>query len=317
MLHSFENQKLIHGVKVYKRAPSITHMLFADDSYFYCKAGESEVVEILTKFELASGQKVNLSKSSVFYSTNIRTDARHQLCSTLQIEEARDDCMYLGLPNMMKRSKVETMGFLKDKVIRRAQGWDGKIINQGGKEVLVKSVIQSLPTYTMSVTGKEFWVAPQIEYMKISADAAIFSEYNASGLALIARDDHGDLVQARTRYLPGMVSSIMVEALTIKEALSWIKIKGRSKVVVESDCLIAIQVIRSKTPMVSLLGQVVQSCRNILVKSNTVSLFFVKRSANMAAHELARLSCSFSDRVFDRSSIHIQVQNVLRDDLEF
>lgn len=52
---------------------------------------------------------------------------------------------------MMKRSKVATLGFLKDKVKRRTQSWDGKIINQGGKEVLVKSVIQSLSAYAMSV----------------------------------------------------------------------------------------------------------------------------------------------------------------------
>ncbi|KAL8117175.1 uncharacterized protein LOC141724971 [Apium graveolens] len=153
--------------------------------------------------------------------------------------------------------------------------------------------------------------------MKISAYATIFSGYNASGLALIARDDHGDLIQARTQYLPGMVSSIMAETLAIKEALSCIKSKGWSKVVVESDCLTVIQAIRSKTPMVSPLGRVVQSCRNMLVESNTVSLFFVKRSANMAAHELARLSCSFSDRVFDSISIPFEVQNVLERDLEF
>lgn len=46
--------------------------------------------------------------------------------------------------------------------------------------------------------GKEVWVAPQFEYMKISADATTFSEYNASGMGLIARDDQGMLVQART-----------------------------------------------------------------------------------------------------------------------
>lgn len=154
MLHRFERQKMIQGVKVCRRAPSITHMLFVDDSYFYCKAGESEaqkLVEILSKFELASGQKINLGKSSVFFSTNTRTFARQQLCSSLRIAEAQDDSMYLGLPNMMKKSKVTTLGFLKDKVRRRTQSWEGKLINQGGKEVLVKALIQSLPTYAMSV----------------------------------------------------------------------------------------------------------------------------------------------------------------------
>lgn len=86
MLHHFENRKFIQGVKVCKRAPSITHMLFADDSYLYCKAGESEaqrMMEILSKFELASGKKVNRSKSSVFFSTNTGLDKKNSRSVTL------------------------------------------------------------------------------------------------------------------------------------------------------------------------------------------------------------------------------------------
>ena len=140
--------------KVCKRAPSITHMLFADDSYLYCKAEEEQVnslIQLLQVFEGASGQKVNLEKSVVFFSSNTRVEKKVQLCELLDMEEASEDCTYLGLPNMMKRSKVATFGFLKDRVKKRAASWDGKWISQGGREVLVKSVLQSLPTYAMSV----------------------------------------------------------------------------------------------------------------------------------------------------------------------
>lgn len=105
--------------------------------------------------------------------------------------------------------------------------------------------------------GKELWVAPQMDHMKISADAAMFSEYESFGFDLVARDDKGALIHARTRYMSGMVSTTMAEVMAIKEALSWIKSKGWSKVVVESDCLAAIQAIRSKTPMTSPLGQII------------------------------------------------------------
>lgn len=67
------------------------------------------------------------------------------------MSEAEGDEKYLGLPNMMGRSKTSTLGFLKEKVKKRIQSWDGRFISQGGREILVKSVIQSLPTYAMSV----------------------------------------------------------------------------------------------------------------------------------------------------------------------
>lgn len=67
------------------------------------------------------------------------------------MEEAGEDSKYSGLPNMMHRSKVQTLGYLKDKVKNRILNWDGSLVSQGGKEVLIKSVAQSLPTYAMSV----------------------------------------------------------------------------------------------------------------------------------------------------------------------
>ncbi|WOH12304.1 hypothetical protein DCAR_0831806 [Daucus carota subsp. sativus] len=43
------------------------------------------------------------------------------------------------------------LGFLKDKVQSKIRSWDGKIMARSGKEILVKSVVQTLPSYAMSV----------------------------------------------------------------------------------------------------------------------------------------------------------------------
>lgn len=76
--------------------------------------------------------------------------------------------------------------------------------------------------------------------MKISVDATTFSEHNAYGFGLVARDDKGELIHARTKCSFGLISSYMAEALAIKEALSWIQDRGWSKVTVETDCLTAV-----------------------------------------------------------------------------
>lgn len=68
--------------------------------------------------------------------------------------------------------------------------------------------------------------------------------------------------------------------------------------------------------MASPFGRIVEDCREMIRKYNTIEVFFVKRSANIVAHELARVAYSFPDRVFDRSSVPIEVHNALCFDSE-
>ena len=40
---------------------------------------------------------------------------------------------------------------LKERAWKKLQGWKEKLLSRAGKEVLLKSVIQSIPTYMMSL----------------------------------------------------------------------------------------------------------------------------------------------------------------------
>lgn len=57
---------------------------------------------------------------------------------------------YLGMPTVVGRSKQEVFGFLKDKVWDRIQGWNEREFSMEGREVLIKAVLQVVPTYVMS-----------------------------------------------------------------------------------------------------------------------------------------------------------------------
>uniref|UniRef100_A0A803NJP8 Reverse transcriptase n=1 Tax=Cannabis sativa TaxID=3483 RepID=A0A803NJP8_CANSA len=142
---TFEAKRIIQGCRVAHLAQSITHMLFTNDSYFFCQASENAAASIsnlLDLFESASGQKVNPSKSSIFYSPNIDGTTRLRICSTFHMNEAIEGSLYLGLPNIICRNK---------NAIARVNSWDGKFLSRAGKEILLKTVIQSLLTYAMSV----------------------------------------------------------------------------------------------------------------------------------------------------------------------
>ncbi|XP_060965763.1 uncharacterized protein LOC133034618 [Cannabis sativa] len=171
LLRKYERQGWIHGCKVANGAPRVSHMLFADDSYLYCQASEVEahrVRKLLTKFERASGQEVNLSKSSIFFSTNTTTTVRNVISQRLQMSIATEDSFYLGLPSTMSRKKTVVLGYLKDKVRKRLQQWEGKFLSRAGKEVLVKTVAQALPSYAMSVFLLPKEISRSIESMMAS-----------------------------------------------------------------------------------------------------------------------------------------------------
>lgn len=135
------------GVKVARSAPPISHMFFADDSYIFCKVNEestAHVMQILHLFERASGQQINVDKSSVLFSKNTPNFLKSDLCQKLRFQEASDQSMYLGLPNIIGRNKSALFGFLKERLRSRIQGWDKKTLSKGGKEVLLKTVAQVL-----------------------------------------------------------------------------------------------------------------------------------------------------------------------------
>ena len=83
----------------------------------------------------------------------------------------------------------------------------------------------------------------------------------------------------------------LVEAMAVKEALSWVKEMEWQAVVIESDCLVVMQLIRSVYPMRARLGKIIEECRALVSEFNNLSLYFIiKRSANMSAHKLACVS---------------------------
>ena len=51
----------------------------------------------------------------------------------------------------MGRNKTTILGFLKEKMRRRIQSWEGRFLSKAGKELLLKTVAQSLPSYAMNV----------------------------------------------------------------------------------------------------------------------------------------------------------------------
>ena len=57
----------------------------------------------------------------------------------------------MGLLTLVGRKKYHTFSSLKNRVWKKLQGWKGKTLSRARKEILIKVVVQSIPTYTMGV----------------------------------------------------------------------------------------------------------------------------------------------------------------------
>uniref|UniRef100_A0A803PR88 Reverse transcriptase domain-containing protein n=1 Tax=Cannabis sativa TaxID=3483 RepID=A0A803PR88_CANSA len=151
--------------------------------------------------------------------------------------------------------------------------------------------------YNDQVLDKEHWTKPLANTIKVNVDGAIFEANNCFGFGIIARDSTGRIMEGISKSCCGRVSPEYAEIFGIKEALSWIKTKGWQEVTLETDCLVAVQAIKSTVNMPSTFGLLVSDCRVILNELNFLKFNFAKRSANNAAHFLARSACYMTNRI--------------------
>ena len=153
MIQKAANIGDIQGVSICRNGPKLTHLFFADDSLLFCRVTTQEchkVLEILSSYERVLGQKLNRDKTSLFFSKSTPLEMQNQIMNALGISTLRQYKEYLGLPALVGRNKKASFDHLKQRVWKKLQGWEGKLLSQAKREVLIKAVIQAIPTYTMS-----------------------------------------------------------------------------------------------------------------------------------------------------------------------
>ena len=122
LLAKAEREGRLHGVSICRRAPSVSHLLFADDSLLFCQATQDEVqtiLEVLQLYAVSSRQCINLEKSSVYFSSNMEEERRQGIKDLLGVKEVERFESYLGLPTLVGWAKYQTFSVLKDRVWKK------------------------------------------------------------------------------------------------------------------------------------------------------------------------------------------------------
>jgi hypothetical protein len=116
-LSKAEEDGLISGVKICRDAPSISHLLFADDSLILIQAkGEhaSQLRSILELYEICSGLMINKSKSAILFSKNTCSSNTRAVKDAIEVEKETISERYLGLPVHIGNSRSKVFSYLKE-----------------------------------------------------------------------------------------------------------------------------------------------------------------------------------------------------------
>ncbi|CAN1190366.1 LINE-1 retrotransposable element ORF2 protein, partial [Linum perenne] len=144
---------LLKGIKLNHRCPTLSHILFADDTLIFGKANAREAAQIkliFQRYSYISGQAINEGKSALLFSKNTPPTVKDEISAILNVSHQIQFGKYLGMPAEWGSSKVDTFAFILERLHIKAQSWTSLLLSHGGRETLSKSVLQAIPSYIFS-----------------------------------------------------------------------------------------------------------------------------------------------------------------------
>ena len=108
MLKREEKEGIIKGVSVCRGAPQLSHLLFANDSIIFYRASINvglQVMKVLSDYEHESRQKLNMEKTSLFFSRNTNNDMKEAIKELFEAQIIQQHEKYLGLPPLVGQGK--------------------------------------------------------------------------------------------------------------------------------------------------------------------------------------------------------------------
>ncbi|KAJ0880137.1 putative RNA-directed DNA polymerase [Helianthus annuus] len=144
---------LFKGIEVTVDGPLLSHLIYADDVMFVGEWSSLNIYNlrrIMRCFYLASGLKVNLTKCSI-YGIGVSDQEIQLMASQLRCKQGTSPFIHLGLPIGANMNLARNWKSVVEVFRNRLSLWKAKTLSYGGRITLIKSVLNSLPTYYLSL----------------------------------------------------------------------------------------------------------------------------------------------------------------------
>lgn len=136
-----------------QRAPQINHLAFVDDIVIFTSgsiASINLIMDIIRRYESISGQKVNNDKIFFLAAPNTCVTRINRIRNATGYMDKNFPFTYLGCSIYIERKMLVYFDCLVNKIVKKLNGWNSKILAHEGRIILIKHVFQSLHIYTLS-----------------------------------------------------------------------------------------------------------------------------------------------------------------------
>ncbi|MCH79554.1 cysteine-rich receptor-like protein kinase [Trifolium medium] len=161
MMRAMVQSNFFTGYSIGSVSPKVvSHLQFADDTLLLGSwANVRALRAVLVLFEAVSGLKVNFNKS-MLVGVNIAESWLAEAAAVLGCVVGKVPFVYLGLAIGGNPRRLAFWDPVLSRIKAKLSGWKSRFLSYGGRLILLKSVLTSLPVYALSFfkapSGKEF-----------------------------------------------------------------------------------------------------------------------------------------------------------------
>ena len=98
------------------------------------------MLNVLAKYERATGHQINRAKTTFFFSKSTSKETQLAIKEMLGVPVVQQYEKYLSLPSLVGHNKKESFTYIKQRVWKKIQGWEAKLLNQAGREIFIKAM---------------------------------------------------------------------------------------------------------------------------------------------------------------------------------
>lgn len=218
MLDRAANNNLISGLLTNLRPGGVISLQYADDTLIFLENNLEKAQHlkwILALFEQISGMRINFDKSDMI-PINLEEADSSRINQVFGCKTSQLPMKYLGVPLHHNKLTKEALQLVVDKVIKRVAGWRGRLLSYGGRLVLIRACLASIPIYLLSVIKFPAWAIHAIESQMAHC---LWDNYDGHKKYHLA---NWELVSMKKQY--GGLGIPNLRDLNLALLASWIKI---------------------------------------------------------------------------------------------